>query len=364
VITCAYLVADHEVRADRVIAGMPAILRQILSLQAVGVTDVVLVGVPRQLLQDDARVRIDVREAAELPAASSVPTLVAVAGSVWSPAFLQTLVRTAVPSDSAMVFVRPDALVVVPRSAAGVESATALLMRSLYKPTDGIVSRYLNRRFSLPISRRLLPFDVTPNHLTALATLFGLAGVAVAYRGGYWPLLAGTLLLQAQSVLDGCDGEIARIKYLHSRAGEWFDQVADDVLNVGFLAAVGVVLMRSDHRWAGWVASVSVGCQAVYMVALYAGLAFKAGGRGSVATLRWWVDKPGPSSSPIHIVGDLARRDFICFFYLVCALFNAIEVAWLWHAAVTIVSAVVTTIGWIAFGGPEFRGTRSAEPVT
>jgi hypothetical protein len=76
-----------------------------------------------------------------------------------------------------------------------------------------------------------------------------------------------------------------------------------------------------------------------------------------VATLRWWIDKPGPSISASHIVGDLARRDFVCFFYLVCALFDAIEVALFWHAIVTIVSAVVTTVGWLAFGGPESLST-------
>jgi 1L-myo-inositol 1-phosphate cytidylyltransferase / CDP-L-myo-inositol myo-inositolphosphotransferase len=263
-----------------------------------------------------------------------------------------------VPADAPMVPIRSDEFVVVPRTASDAAAATTLLMRSLYKPTDGIISRYLNRRVSLPISRRLLRFDITPNHLTAVATLFGLAGVALAYRGGYGPLLAAALLLQVQSLLDGCDGEVARIKYLHSRAGEWFDQVADDVLNIAFLTAVGAALARGGHAWAARVAGLSVACQVVYMMALYAGLAVKAGGRGSVATLRWWVDKPGPSSSATHIIGDLTRRDFICFFYCVCALFNAIEVALIWHAVVTIFSAAVTAIGWIAFGGPEFRDRR------
>ncbi len=351
----AYLVADREVRADQIIAGMPALLRQILSLQAAGILEVVLVGVPAQSHQRDPRVRIAVHEAAEVPAHPEGTALVAVAGAVWTPAFLQKLVRAPVPADSRIVPVRSSELVVVPRTPADVEAATDLLMRSLYKPTDGIISRYLNRRVSLPISRRLLRFDISPNHLTALATVFGLAGVVVAFRGGYWPLLAGTLLLQMQSLLDGCDGEVARIKYLHSRAGEWFDQVADDVLNIAFLAAVGAALARAGHSSAAWIAGVSVASQVVYMISLYAGLAVKAGGRGSVATLRWWVDKPGPSSSATQIIGDLTRRDFICFFYFACAVFNVIEIALVWHAVVTILSAAVTAIGWVAFGGPEFR---------
>ena len=355
----AYLVADPEVRADRIIAGMPALLRQILSLQAAGVAEVVLVGVRSHSFHTDARVRISVREAAELPAAPNEPALVAIAGTVWTPAFVQALVRAPVPAGSPFVPVRSDDLVVVPRTAREAKAAAALLMRSLDKPTDGIISRYVNRRMSLPISRRLVSLDITPNQVTALATAFGLAGVVVVWRGGYLWFLAGALLLQVQSLLDGCDGEIARIKYLHSRAGEWFDQVADDVLNIAFLAAVGGALGRAGHSYAWRIAAVSIACQVVYMAALYAALVFKAGGRGSVATLRWWVDKPGPSAFASRFVGDLTRRDFICCFYLACALCNAIEIALVWHATVTVLSAAVTTIGWVAFGGPEPLASRS-----
>ncbi len=351
----AYLVADREVRTDRIIAGLPTLLRQILSLQAAGIAEIVLVGIPPHSFRNDARVRICIRDASELPDAVDAPALVATAGAVWTPALVQALVDAPVPQGSPLVHLRSNALVVEPRTSAEADAAASLLMQSLYKPTDGIISRYLNRRFSLPISRRLLPFNITPNNLTAVATLFGLAGVFAAYQGDYSSLLAGALLLQVQSLLDGCDGEIARIKYLGSRAGEWFDQVADDVLNIGFLAAVGAALGRGGHVWAWRVAAASIGGQIVYMAALYAGLWFKAGGRGSVATLRWWVDKPGPSESASHIVGDLTRRDFICFFYVVCALFNAIEIALVWHAVVTILSAAVTTIGWLLFGGPRRR---------
>ena len=353
VILRAYLVADPEVRADRLVAGLPALLRQILSLQAAGVTEVVLVGAAALAFRVDARVRIHVRNEPELPPSPGEPALVAIAGAVWTPAFIQARVRAPGSPDALFVRVDPDQSVVIPRTADDVRAATTLLMRSLYKPTDGIVSRYLNRRVSLTISRGLLPFDITPNQMTAAAAVFGVAGVLVASRGGYVSLLAGAVLLQVQSLLDGCDGEIARIKYLHSRIGEWVDQVADDVLNIAFLAAVGSALGRSGHVSAWRIAEVSIACQIVYMAALYTALVVKSGGRGSVATLRWWVDKPGPSGSASHIVGDLARRDFVCFFYVVCAVFGVIEIALFWHAIVTIVSAAVTTIGWLIFGGPE-----------
>ena len=40
-------------------------------------------------------------------------------------------------------------------------------------------------------------------------------------------MLLGGLLAQLSSILDGCDGEIARLKLLESKFGEFFDRVLD-----------------------------------------------------------------------------------------------------------------------------------------
>ena len=44
---------------------------------------------------------------------------------------------------------------------------------------------------------------------------------------GYFFLLLGALLAQLSSILDGCDGEVARLKLLKSKFGEFFDRVLD-----------------------------------------------------------------------------------------------------------------------------------------
>ena len=53
----------------------------------------------------------------------------------------------------------------------------------------------------------------------AAAVLFGL--------GGYVALAAGGLVAQVASVIDGCDGEVARLKRLQSKVGGWFDAALD-----------------------------------------------------------------------------------------------------------------------------------------
>jgi phosphatidylglycerophosphate synthase len=191
--------------------------------------------------------------------------------------------------------------------------------------------------------------------------------VLIVSRGGYWSVLAGTALFEAQGILDGCDGEIARIKHLQSRAGEWFDQVADDVLNIALLISVGVGLAAEGYRYVLPLTKVALVAQIVYAVALYAGL-LKHGGGGSVARLRWWIDGPRPPASPgrdrssdrfwrfiIGTFGDLTRRDFISFFYLASAIAGWLHAAFVWQALVTIGSGVATSVQWLVWGGPELQ---------
>jgi CDP-L-myo-inositol myo-inositolphosphotransferase len=46
-------------------------------------------------------------------------------------------------------------------------------------------------------------------------------------KGGYATLLSGAVLAQIASIIDGCDGEIARLKYQSTALGGWFDAVLD-----------------------------------------------------------------------------------------------------------------------------------------
>jgi phosphatidylglycerophosphate synthase len=403
VITTAYLVGAAPPSRD--IAGLPILLRQTLSLQDAGITDLVLVGVVDRSTLDDRRVRLRVHDASAMNPEVSGAALVSAVGCVWPQALVRRLVEMSIADDelrhagdregaiyvcgrlqtlrvvteianaglkpcATTVTLQPREFVTLPRSQREIDAAVAMLLQSLYKPTDGLIARSLDRHVSLAITTRLLSTRVTPNQMTFVATLIGALGIVVVSRGGYGNVLAGTALFEAQGILDGCDGEIARIKYLHSRAGEWFDQVADDVLNIALLASVGAVLAADGYRYAWPLTKVAVVAQAIFAVALYAGLV-KTGGGGSVARLRWWIDgPPAPSSSRpdrssdrfwrfiVSTFGDLTRRDFMSFFYLVSAVAGWMHAAFIWQAAVTIGSAVATSVQWLACGGPALQSSR------
>jgi len=108
------------------------------------------------------------------------------------------------------------------------KKAEGALLRALReKPTDGPVARHFNRPLSVRLSRVLVRTPITPNQLSLLCFLLsGLAALLMAMPG-HLALALGGLLAQAASVLDGSDGEVARLKLLESEYGAWFDAVLD-----------------------------------------------------------------------------------------------------------------------------------------
>nr|HMO96211.1 CDP-alcohol phosphatidyltransferase family protein [Tepidiformaceae bacterium] len=76
---------------------------------------------------------------------------------------------------------------------------------------DGIVSRYLNRPLSRPTARAVARLPVTPNQVTAFTLLLAIATGGMVAAGWH---VAGGIFIQVGSVVDGVDGELARIKNL------------------------------------------------------------------------------------------------------------------------------------------------------
>jgi phosphatidylglycerophosphate synthase len=347
------------------VAGLPVLLRQLLSLQAAGVR-VVAVQEPESLPADP---RLNLRFE-QLPAgtdprsgAGAEPALLARPGLVWHPNLPPRLIRSGTTVDLEKAPLLEGEFVAPTATPAERDAAERLLLGTLCKPTDGVISRSLNRRVSLWVSRSLLETAVTPNQMTLLAAAFGFSGIAAVLAFGPAGLFPGALLVQAQSILDGCDGEISRLKYLHSRSGEWLDQVLDDVVNLGFFAAAGWTLYRQGSSCAGWLTLTGVCAHLVYQTSLYAALLTRGGGSGSVASILWWGQtRPGRTEAPraanlrhrLKVFFELAgRRDVFTFLYVPATLAGATILALAWAAVVFTASGVTTGLQWLVAGGPE-----------
>jgi phosphatidylglycerophosphate synthase len=135
-----------------------------------------------------------------------------------------------------------------------------------------MVAKFLNRPISRIITRLALRLPITPNAWTIL--IFALALVAFVFlvRGDYTGFVAGTALFQLINILDGCDGEIARAKYLDSERGRRLDAFCDFVANLIFVLCVGIGLFRQP--------SVSANIGFVYLLESLITFFIMAGGVG------------------------------------------------------------------------------------
>lgn len=107
------------------------------------------------------------------------------------------------------------------------KKAEKLLYGKLTKPADGFISRYINRKVSTRIFTPIflkIHQGITPNQISIVTFIVSLiSGFCFFTRHA----VAGAFLLQLSSILDGCDGEIARLKHLQSKFGDFFDAVLD-----------------------------------------------------------------------------------------------------------------------------------------
>ncbi|MBI5518272.1 MAG: CDP-alcohol phosphatidyltransferase family protein [Deltaproteobacteria bacterium] len=198
------------------------------------------------------------------------------------------------------------------------------LLAALRKPQDGVVSRRLNRTLSLAVTRYLCRTRLTPNALSVAILGVGLLGASLAARGTALGLGLGGVLFQAQSVLDGCDGELARLTFRGSRAGEWIDTVGDDLTNYSFFAALGLGLQRAGLGRLPLVLS----CVGVSAGVLSSVIAYRYLLRiGSGDLLKYPMSlgpEPGAQDSPRDRLAELLRplfkRDFVVFATMVAAL--------------------------------------------
>ena len=124
-------------------------------------------------------------------------------------------------------------------------------LRGSGKSQDGFVSRYLNRPISRLVTRLLLRFSTTPNAWTLATFPIPIIAWLVLTNGTYGSFVWGLVLFQIFSILDGCDGEIARAKFMESERGRKLDALFDVLSNILLVLGLGFGL-HQVHPHFGW----------------------------------------------------------------------------------------------------------------
>ncbi len=204
---------------------------------------------------------------------------------------------------------------------ADLRSAERWLLRGLVKDTEGFMSRHFERKISLAVTRCLVRTDITPNQMTAVSVAIGLLGALFFISSIPAYQLTGALLFLLHSILDGCDGEIARLKYLESRLGGILDFWGDNVVHSVVFVCIGLGWQMAIKAPAPLVLAAS----AVIGTLLSAGLVYRQTMRNKVSEgpLFTSVTNSEAPSRLITLADALAKRDFIYLVVILSALGKA-----------------------------------------
>ena len=217
-------------------------------------------------------------------------------------------------------------------------AASRRIITATAKPSDGIVSRHLNRPISQTITRFLLRFPaIRPLHGSIAAAVIAVVMVICLVTGTERGLMIGAILFQLASIIDGVDGEIARATFRSSPQGAMIDSLSDAVTNLGFIGGVSLNLYMQTE-------TLAAAAGAGGLVMLATGLTIIGiGGPKNEAGLTFNAVKEHFSAERSRVMTWLTWLTMRDFFALAGA---ALILAG--FAPQALIAFVVVTTGWLA----------------
>jgi len=112
------------------------------------------------------------------------------------------------------------------------------------KPTDGPISKIINRKISTRITSYILSrnLPVTPNQISLLSFLTAVAA-SLLYVARL-PALAG-VLVQTSSIIDGVDGELARARRISNPVGAFVDSILDRLADALIIISLTIIALEN-----------------------------------------------------------------------------------------------------------------------
>ena len=136
----------------------------------------------------------------------------------------------------------PESALIPAEKATDRLSAEQALFANLIKSSESFLCRKFNRRISQAITKRLLYSRITPHFISIVSVLIGLGGGLFFLAEHRLMHLTGALLFLLHSIVDGCDGELARLRFQESKIGSWLDFLGDNLVHVAVFFCIGLGL--------------------------------------------------------------------------------------------------------------------------
>ena len=215
-------------------------------------------------------------------------------------------------------------------------AAKNMLFDQVSKATSGTVARLLNVRISVPISKLIVDTGISPNMVTFFMVLC--PGLFAAYLAtqpdDYLRLACAGVLWQLASILDGCDGEIARVKLAETKFGAWFDTVTDNLAYLcGYIALmIGMWRLYPDNYLPIYAGISAIASLVLTLVLLYS-YALKTG----TGSLQYYLGDLGnkvPDGEKdwsyrfLERAGFITKRDFLSLFIAIGLVANLLPIVY------------------------------------
>lgn len=137
-----------------------------------------------------------------------------------------------------------------------IKFAKKIFIENLTKNEDGIISKLFNRKISTLISRHLVNTVITPNMISFTILLMALPTLLLLASGVYPWLIIGGLCIQLMSILDGVDGELARMKFVGSSWGEFLDANLDKYVDTAVVMGMTLGYLKITGNL--WIIPISI----------------------------------------------------------------------------------------------------------
>jgi 1L-myo-inositol 1-phosphate cytidylyltransferase / CDP-L-myo-inositol myo-inositolphosphotransferase len=211
---------------------------------------------------------------------------------------------------------------------ADLAEARRKLLAGIRKDSDGPISRFLNRPLSTALSRVLVRTPVTPNQVSVSTLVISLIGAGFAIQGGYLNFLIAGVLFQIASIVDGTDGEIAKLKFQSSHNGEWVDTVCDNISYIAFLIALIIGVHRAGYPPVFAITGVLGLVMGAASIANLTSYVAREKDSGSFLSVQYgYQTGAGLGSRIMRVVHFMGKRDFFAFLALVLAVFGQLPLA-------------------------------------
>ncbi len=202
------------------------------------------------------------------------------------------------------------------------KAAEDLLFAHVGKTATGWISRNINSQFSLRTSRQLIKTPLTPNMISVLINIIGMMS-GPFYAFGH-PVI-GAVCMQIATILDRCDGEVARVRLMETKKGQWVDTISDQGTVLSFIIGVSVgYYLISGKPIALWLGALNLSIFIFFVIWSFYFLRHytDSGSLVSYFEVDKLVDEKNSSfmRKLIKIVRPMSRRNFYSLGFLVVAI--------------------------------------------